>query len=182
MAAKDILFALTPQSLGGDPVLCRRPRRKPSRNPISKIFLPLAPRIVRISRIFPFMARGDSMNIHEYQAKKLFAQNGLPVPKGQLANSALEAEFAYRRLKSSVCVVKAQVHAGGRGKAGGVKLVRSPEECAKAAEDMLGMRLVTHQTGEEGKIVHSVYVEEVVRSQRNTTLLCLLIGKRQVLP
>lgn len=99
------------------------------------------------------------MNIHEYQAKELFAKNGIPVPKGYLANSPVEAEFAYRRLKTPVCVVKAQVHAGGRGKAGGVKLVKSADEAASVTKEMLGMTLVTHQTGAEGKKVHSVYVE-----------------------
>jgi len=99
------------------------------------------------------------MNIHEYQAKQLFRHNEIPVPKGQLASSPLEAEFVYRRLKSPVAVVKAQIHAGGRGKAGGVKLVRSPEECFQAAKGMLGTTLVTHQTGPEGKKVHQVYIE-----------------------
>lgn len=99
------------------------------------------------------------MNIHEYQAKKLFEENGLRVPKGYLANSAVEAEFAFRRLKTPVCVVKAQIHAGGRGKGGGVKLVRSPEECHQVASEMIGMNLVTHQTGPEGKKVAKVYIE-----------------------
>jgi len=99
------------------------------------------------------------MNIHEYQAKSLFAQNGVPAPEGFLAHSPIEAEFAMRRLGVKVAVVKAQVHAGGRGKAGGVKLVKSPEECAAVTEKMLGMTLVTPQTGAEGKVVHKVYVE-----------------------
>ncbi len=99
------------------------------------------------------------MNIHEYQAKSLFAQNGVPVPEGYLAHNSTEAEFAMRRLGVKVAVVKAQVHAGGRGKAGGVKLVKSPEECGEVAAKMLGMRLVTPQTGAEGKIVHKVYIE-----------------------
>lgn len=99
------------------------------------------------------------MNIHEFQAKKLFAENGIPVPKGLLAASPIEAEFAYRHLKSPVAVVKAQIHAGGRGKGGGVKLVKSPEECAAITEEMIGMQLVTHQTGPEGKLVRKVYVE-----------------------
>ncbi len=100
------------------------------------------------------------MNIHEYQAKKLFSENGVPVPRGFLASSGIEAEFAMRRLKSPVAVVKAQVHAGGRGKGGGVKVVKSPEECRKTAEKMIGMTLVTHQTGPEGKHVRKVYIEE----------------------
>ncbi len=99
------------------------------------------------------------MNIHEYQAKSLFAANGVPVPEGYLAQSGVEAEFAMRRLGSKVAVVKAQVHAGGRGKGGGVKLVKSPEECAEVAQKMIGMKLVTPQTGAEGKIVHKVYIE-----------------------
>ena len=99
------------------------------------------------------------MNIHEYQAKQLFRQNGIPVPAGYPASSGVEAEFAFRRLRSQVCVVKAQVHAGGRGKAGGVKLVKSPAEALETTEKMLGMTLVTHQTGPEGKEVRQVYVE-----------------------
>jgi succinyl-CoA synthetase beta subunit len=99
------------------------------------------------------------MNIHEYQAKALFRANGVPVPNGYLASSGVEAEFAMRRLGSKVAVVKAQVHAGGRGKAGGVKLAKTPEECRSLAEQMLGMTLVTHQTGPEGKLVRKVYIE-----------------------
>ena len=99
------------------------------------------------------------MNIHEYQAKKLFAENGVPVPEGYLATSGIEAEFAMRRLGSKVAVVKAQVHAGGRGKAGGVKLVRSSDEAGEVATKMIGMRLVTPQTGAEGKLVRKVYIE-----------------------
>lgn len=99
------------------------------------------------------------MNIHEYQAKELFRKNGVPVPDGFVARSPIEAEFAYRALNSEVCVVKAQVHAGGRGKGGGVKVVKSPEECTKIATQMLGMTLVTPQTGPAGKKVHKVYVE-----------------------
>jgi succinyl-CoA synthetase beta subunit len=100
------------------------------------------------------------MNIHEYQAKQLYTLNGVPTtPPGFVCQTPLEAEFAFRRLGTPVCVVKAQVHAGGRGKAGGVKLVRSPEEAAEAAKKMLGMRLVTPQTGAEGKLVRTIYVE-----------------------
>lgn len=99
------------------------------------------------------------MNIHEFQAKKLFADNGVPVPEGYLATSGIEAEFAMRRLGTPVAVVKAQVHAGGRGKGGGVKLVKSPAECREVAEKMIGMKLVTPQTGAEGKLVRKVYIE-----------------------
>ena len=108
------------------------------------------------------------MNIHEYQAKQLFRENGVPVPDGYLASTGTEAEFAMRRLGTSIGVVKAQVHAGGRGKAGGVKLAKTPEECKKIAEEMIGMTLVTHQTGPEGKLVRKVYVEAGSQIERNT--------------
>lgn len=100
------------------------------------------------------------MNLHEYQAKNLFKKYGIKVPRGYYCSSPLEAEFAHRRLKSKFTVVKAQIHAGGRGKGGGVKLVSSPEECFQVAEKMLGSTLVTHQTGAEGKVVKRLYVEE----------------------
>ena len=99
------------------------------------------------------------MNIHEYQAKEIFRANGVPVPRGFLARSAVEAEFAFRRLRAPVSVVKAQIHAGGRGKAGGVKLVKTAEECSKVAGAMIGTTLVTPQTGAGGKKVNSVYIE-----------------------
>lgn len=99
------------------------------------------------------------MNIHEYQAKKILRDNRIPVPEGFLVNSPIEAEFAFRRLKSEVAVVKAQVHAGGRGKAGGIKLVKNADECRNVAGQMLGMELKTAQTGAAGKIVRKVYIE-----------------------
>jgi succinyl-CoA synthetase beta subunit len=99
------------------------------------------------------------MNIHEFQAKKLFRDNGVPVPDGYLASSPIEAEFAMRRLNCPVGVVKAQIHAGGRGKGGGVKLVKTADEASKIADEMIGMTLVTKQTGAEGKLVRKVYVE-----------------------
>src|SRR5690606_34347214 len=100
------------------------------------------------------------MNLHEYQSKQLFASYGIPVPVGHVASSAAEAAEAARRIGGSKWVVKAQVHAGGRGKGGGVKLVDSPEEAGKAAEAMIGKRLRTHQTGPEGLPVHQVFVEQ----------------------
>ena len=100
------------------------------------------------------------MNIHEYQAKELLAKFGVAVPRGGVAYSAAEAVEVARRLGGPVWVVKAQIHAGGRGKAGGVKLARSEDEVAAAAGAMLGRRLVTHQTGPEGRDVKRVYVEE----------------------
>ncbi|MCA9505815.1 MAG: ADP-forming succinate--CoA ligase subunit beta [Spirochaetaceae bacterium] len=99
------------------------------------------------------------MNVHEYQAKALFREFGVAVPDGRLATTPEEAERAAKALGSSVVVVKAQVHAGGRGKAGGVKLARSAAEAKTAASEILGMTLHTPQTPPEGKLVRKVYVE-----------------------
>ena len=100
------------------------------------------------------------MNIHEYQAKQVLKQFGVPVPQGHVAFSADEAVKAAEQLGGPVWVVKAQIHAGGRGKGGGVKVVKSIDEVRAEAERMLGMTLVTHQTGPEGKEVGRVYIEE----------------------
>jgi succinyl-CoA synthetase beta subunit len=99
------------------------------------------------------------MNIHEYQAKELLAKYGVPVQPGGVAYTAAEAAEVAQRLGGGLWAVKAQIHAGGRGKAGGVKLMRSPEEASAAAAGMLGKRLVTHQTGPQGRDVKRVYVE-----------------------
>ncbi len=100
------------------------------------------------------------MNIHEYQAKQLLARFGVAVPRGAVAYTAREAEQAAKNLGGHVWVVKAQIHAGGRGKGGGVKVVKSLAEVKQAAEKMIGTKLVTHQTGPGGKEVKRVYVEE----------------------
>jgi succinyl-CoA synthetase beta subunit len=99
------------------------------------------------------------MNIHEYQAKQLLAKFGVPVSKGIACKTADEAGKAYTDLGVPLGVVKAQIHAGGRGKAGGVKLVRSADEAHKVAANLLGKALVTHQTGPEGRVVKTIYVE-----------------------
>lgn len=99
------------------------------------------------------------MNLHEYQSKRLFAEYGIPVPRGIAVKSPNAAADAAKELGGELWVVKAQVHAGGRGKAGGVKLARSREEVHAAARDMLGKQLVTHQSGPEGLPVNVVYVE-----------------------
>ena len=99
------------------------------------------------------------MNIHEYQAKSLMAKFGVAVPKGAVAYTPAEAEEAARSLGGSVWAVKAQIHAGGRGKAGGVKIAKSPADARAAAEALLGKTLVTHQTGPQGREVKRVYVE-----------------------
>ncbi len=99
------------------------------------------------------------MNLHEYQSKILMARYGLPVLKGKLCYTPKEAQAAADVIGTAVCVVKAQVHAGGRGKAGGVKLAKSSAEAKAHAEKIIGMTLVTPQTGEKGKLVRKVYVE-----------------------
>jgi succinyl-CoA synthetase beta subunit len=100
------------------------------------------------------------MNVHEYQGKDILRRYNVSVPRGRVATTPAEAEDAARELGGCVFVVKAQVHAGGRGKAGGIKLGKSPADVRGIAEKMLGMKLVTHQTGPDGKVVHRVYVEE----------------------
>jgi succinyl-CoA synthetase beta subunit len=100
------------------------------------------------------------MKIHEYQGKEILKQYGVPVPRGIVARTPEEAESAARELGTDVVVVKAQIHAGGRGKGGGVKLAKSPEEAKQIASDMLGMMLVTHQTGPEGREVKTLLIEE----------------------
>jgi succinyl-CoA synthetase beta subunit len=100
------------------------------------------------------------MNLHEYQAKKLLAEYGLPVPGGEVARNVEEALLIADRLGTKRWVVKAQVHAGGRGKAGGVKIVSTKDELAEAAKGMLGIRLVTYQTTDEGQPVNQILIEE----------------------
>ena len=100
------------------------------------------------------------MNIHEYQAKKLLAQYGVPVPRGGVAHSATGAIYQANELGGDKWIVKAQVHSGARGKAGGVKLCESPKEISQFCDKFLGNNLVTNQTGPEGKMVSSIYVEE----------------------
>jgi succinyl-CoA synthetase beta subunit len=100
------------------------------------------------------------MNIHEYQAKEIFAKYGVPTPRGIVANTPQFAIAAAHQLGGDLWVVKAQIHAGGRGLGGGVKVAKDIEEVEKYANEILHMQLVTHQTGPEGKEVHKVYIEE----------------------
>tara|TARA_B100000686_G_C16777550_1_gene969538 strand:- start:128 stop:1288 length:1161 start_codon:yes stop_codon:yes gene_type:complete len=100
------------------------------------------------------------MKIHEYQAKHLLRKYGVSVPNGVVIDDASKASIEAKKIGTSVIVVKAQIHAGGRGKGGGVKLARSPEEVEKHARDILGMKLVTPQTGPEGKLVKKIMIEE----------------------
>ena len=100
------------------------------------------------------------MNVHEYQAKELLKARGIPVPKGFVAYTAEEAKEVAKKLPGPVYVVKAQIHAGGRGKGGGVKVVKSLDDVFAAAKKMIGMQLVTHQTGPQGQEVRRVYIED----------------------
>jgi succinyl-CoA synthetase beta subunit len=100
------------------------------------------------------------MNIHEYQAKEILRKYGVAVLKGKVATTPEEAEAAAKELGGGLCVVKAQIHAGGRGKAGGVKLAKDPRAARDIAASLLGKKLVTHQTGPEGKEVQKVFVEQ----------------------
>ncbi|GMU60974.1 MAG: ADP-forming succinate--CoA ligase subunit beta [Myxococcales bacterium] len=100
------------------------------------------------------------MKIHEYQGKQIFRKYGVPVPRGIVARSPHEAELAAKELGTKVTVVKAQIHAGGRGKGGGVKIAKSPAEAGELAKAMLGMMLKTAQTGPEGQKVQTLYIEE----------------------
>src|SRR6266849_7361494 len=102
------------------------------------------------------------MKIHEYQAKELLKKFGVPVPRGIVAHTPDEAYEAAKELACTPVVVKAQIHAGGRGKGGGVKLAKSADEARELARRMLGMKLVTHQTGPEGRAVRVLLIEEAL--------------------
>ncbi len=114
------------------------------------------------------------MNIHEFQAKEILKRFGVAVPRGIVASTPEEAKTAAIELGGGVCVVKAQIHAGGRGKGGGVKVVKNAEEAAAKARDMLGQKLVTHQTGPEGRQVRRVLVEQGLNIQREIYLAMVL--------
>jgi succinyl-CoA synthetase beta subunit len=110
------------------------------------------------------------MKIHEYQAKAILAAHGVPVPAGEVVFSPADARAAAEKLGGGTVVVKAQIHAGGRGKGGGVKVVKGPEAAEKAAKDMLGMQLVTYQTGPDGQVVGRVLVEQGLAIKRELYL------------
>src|SRR6202041_774891 len=109
------------------------------------------------------------MKIHEYQAKAILAKYGVPVPRGEVAFTVDEAEAAAKKIGGSV-VVKAQIHAGGRGKGGGVKVAHNFEEAAELAGKILGMTLITHQTGPEGRVVQRLLIEETLPIERELYL------------
>ena len=114
------------------------------------------------------------MKIHEYQAKAILARHGVPVPRGEVTSTAAEASAIAKRLGGAVVVVKAQIHAGGRGKGGGVKLAKSPDEAVRLATAMIGMTLITHQTGPEGRVVGRVLIEEGLQMTRELYLSIVL--------
>ena len=114
------------------------------------------------------------MNIHEYQAKQVLGGFGVPVPKGKAAFTVEEAVKAAEELGGPVWVVKAQIHAGGRGKGGGVKVVKSIEDVKKEAQRILGMTLITHQTGEGGRVVKRLYIEDGSAIERELYLSALV--------
>ena len=114
------------------------------------------------------------MKIHEYQAKSVLARFGVPVPRGEVAFTPSEAVDAAKRLGGRVTVVKAQIHAGGRGKGGGVKIAKSVDEVEQLAKQMIGMTLVTHQTGPEGRKVGRVLIEEGLDIDRELYLSILI--------
>ena len=114
------------------------------------------------------------MNIHEHQAKDILKEFGLPVSNGVVINSVEEIKEKISELKSDKFVVKAQIHAGGRGKAGGVKLVKNLSELEIEANEMMGKILITHQTGPEGKKVKRLYIEEASEIEKEFYLSCLV--------
>jgi len=114
------------------------------------------------------------LKIHEYQANSVLARFGVPVPRGEVTSTGQDAAAIAERLGTSVVVVKAQIHAGGRGKGGGVKLAKSPHEAERLARQMIGMTLVTHQTGPEGRKVGRVLIEEGLQIERELYLSMLI--------
>jgi succinyl-CoA synthetase beta subunit len=114
------------------------------------------------------------VNIHEYQAKEVLRRYGVATLKGRIAHSAEEAVSAAKEIGGSVWVVKAQIHAGGRGKGGGVKVAKSVDEVRDFSKKMIGMNLVTHQTGPEGKTVHKLYVEQGCQIAKEYYVACLV--------
>jgi succinyl-CoA synthetase beta subunit len=114
------------------------------------------------------------VKIHEYQAKSILARYGVPIPKGEVAFTPAEAGEIARRLGGGTVVVKAQIHAGGRGKGGGVKLAQNADEAERIARDMIGMTLKTHQTGPEGRLVSRVFIEQGLGIDRELYLALIL--------
>ena len=114
------------------------------------------------------------MNIHEYQAKEILSKFGVSIPKGAVIFSINEIDEKFKKLKTKKIVLKAQIHAGGRGKAGGIKIVNDINELKKEAKNLLGKKLITPQTGPDGKIVKRLYIEETSNIKKEFYLSCLI--------
>jgi succinyl-CoA synthetase beta subunit len=126
------------------------------------------------------LEEGRFMKIHEYQAKQILKKFGVPVPNGEVAHTPAEAREIAKKIGKSPLVVKAQIHAGGRGKGGGIKLANSPDEVEQTAKKMIGMKLVTPQTGPEGKEVRRVLVEEGLKIDRELYVGIVIDRSRQM--
>ena len=114
------------------------------------------------------------MNIHEHQAKELLKKFGATVPSGMVILNKDDLEKKIKTLKMEKCVIKAQIHAGGRGKAGGIKIVKNKKDLLKEASNMFGKKLITQQTGSEGKIVKRIYIEEISEIKKELYLACII--------
>ena len=114
------------------------------------------------------------MDIHEYQSKEILSEYGIPIAAGGLAYSPEQAAYRATEIGGNVWVVKAQIHSGARGKAGGIKVCKSEDDVAKAAEELLGKKLVTHQTGPQGKVCHRIYIEAGCNIEREIYLAFVL--------
>ena len=114
------------------------------------------------------------MNIHEHQAKELLKKFGATVPRGMVILNKDDLKKKIKTLKMEKCVIKAQIHAGGRGKAGGIKIVRNKKDLLKEASNMFGKKLITQQTGSEGKIVKRIYIEEISEIKNELYLACII--------
>ena len=114
------------------------------------------------------------MDIHEYQAKEILSDYGVPIGAGGLAYSPEQAAYRATEIGGEVWVVKAQIHSGARGKAGGIKVCKSEDEVSKAAEELLGKKLITHQTGDQGKVCHRLYIEAGCNIEREIYLAFVL--------
>ena len=121
------------------------------------------------------------MNLHEYQSKELFREYGIPVPQGNIARSADEAMSVSKRIAGELWVIKAQIHSGGRGKVGGVKIAKTIDEVSRFSKEMLGKKMVTNQTGPDGLPVNSVYVESASEIQKEIYLSILLDRENEMI-
>ena len=121
------------------------------------------------------------MNLHEYQSKELFREYGIPVPQGYIARSPDEAMSVSKRIAGELWVIKAQIHSGGRGKVGGVKIAKTIDEISRFSKEMLGKKMVTNQTGPNGLPVNSVYVESASEIQKEIYLSILLDRENEMI-